>query len=974
MHASAFRQHRWSLLVGAALTLAAVAFCLLGLTRWIEWPAYDLHVRYFSSLDASDRIVHVDIDDDALNRVGSWPWPRDLQAELIRILDELGAERIVMDIVFSDPKPAEARLPGLDRYADIEGPIEQIGELSPENLVYPDDELAAAIREAGNVDLSFYYQADAEPSAASPLGQRITPLLREDFSLDVATLANRLGEQPTAIEAILAGIKRRVADERVTEILSAHPDYSARQVHETLLPTPFDRLTADRADVLAAYFRRISLRELHAKCPPLPESLRGRLRRVEEVVPPVYKFARASDGVGFVNFSPDFDGRTRHVPLLMEWDGRLIEQLGLAAARRTLGIPLEDLAVDSAGNLRIAARGDRPAMRVQLDDDGQMLLNWHVPGSHWQGCFAHLPVTQLLRIGDCRRGLRENEIRRQQTIGRALWLVRGDEGFEPYRRQVHALLEYQRTLRWAGLAGRVESLDIQAAQAEAEKLEQLIAAEQHETLDFIEQTWKELEREPDPTDPAIAEDYRRFKEAYELTSRTLAELADADDRLEEEARRWLAQLRPMVAGKVCFVGYTATAVADMVATPAFGRMPGVMVHSQVFNAFTQGRFRGWARPAMQVAVLVLMGLLMTLLTIRQGPRSGFAILLAVVAGGFLINAVGLFDRRDYWLPLLTALILAFLVWALLVLVRYLTTERQKRRFVKAVAQYVSPAMARRIADEALELDLSPVERRVSCFFSDLAGFTGLSEQLGPDGTRRLLNPYLEAMSAALHRHDALINKFMGDGIFAFFNPPILPCPDHERAACASALDCRRALRELIQQQDGHPLAEFFRRLSMRIGLAAGPVFVGDYGSESKLDYTCMGDTVNLAARLESANKQFGSAIMLADAVREAVGDGYVYRHLGRLQVMGKTTGVSVYELLGEPVEVDDAACRLAETFSDAVAAFARRDWADALSRFEQCLQQRPDDAGACRYLRLITGYRDNPPPDDWNATIELTEK
>ncbi len=412
----------------------------------------------------------------------------------------------------------------------------------------------------------------------------------------------------------------------------------------------------------------------------------------------------------------------------------------------------------------------------------------------------------------------------------------------------------------------------------------------------------------------------------------------------------------------------------MVDTSAFGRMPGVLVHSQVFNAFAQGQFRGWSRTGLRVAVLVLMGLLMTLLTIRQGPRAGFVTMLAVVMGGFLLNAVGLFNRGDYWLPLLTALVLAFLIWAFIDLARYLTTERQKRRFVKAVAQYVSPAMARRIADESIQLDLSPVERRVSCFFSDLAGFTGISEQLGPDGTRRLLNPYLEAMSAVLHQHNALINKFMGDGIFAFFNPPILPCPEHEQAACVSALGCQRALRELIRQQTGHPLADFFRRLSMRIGLAAGPVFVGDYGSESKLDYTCMGDTVNLAARLESANKQFGSAIMLTGSIREAVGERYVYRHLGLLQVKGKTEGVSVYELLGEPAEVDDATRRFAEIFSEAVTAFARRDWTKSRDHFERCLRQRPDDAGVSRYIRLIAEYRHTPPPNDWNGTIELTEK
>jgi adenylate cyclase len=311
---------------------------------------------------------------------------------------------------------------------------------------------------------------------------------------------------------------------------------------------------------------------------------------------------------------------------------------------------------------------------------------------------------------------------------------------------------------------------------------------------------------------------------------------------------------------------------------------------------------------------------------------------------------------------------------MIVLVQYLIIDRQRRRFSKAVAQYVSPAMARRIADESENLDLSPREGEVTCLFSDLAGFTAISERLGPEGTRAVLNPYLQRMSDVLHRHNALINKFMGDGIFAFFNPPILACEAHALAACESALDSRAALDELIQHHAQHPLAAFFRQLAMRIGIASGRVFVGDYGSENKLDYTCVGDTVNLAARLESANKQFGSAIMISQSTRDAAGDRYELRHLGALQVKGQTVTVHVYELLGRRGRVDSAVRAFAEAFNDGVDAFARRDWDTSSQRFEACLDARPADAGARRYLEMIRQYRANPPGDEWQGGLELTEK
>jgi len=318
--------------------------------------------------------------------------------------------------------------------------------------------------------------------------------------------------------------------------------------------------------------------------------------------------------------------------------------------------------------------------------------------------------------------------------------------------------------------------------------------------------------------------------------------------------------------------------------------------------------------------------------------------------------------------------LTFVVWAMITLVRYLTTDRERRRFSKAVAQYVSPAMARQLANEAQMLDLTPRESEVTCFFSDLAGFTPISERLGPEGTKTVLNPYLEQMSAVLHKHQALINKFMGDGIFAFYNSPILACEAHALAACESAIDSRTALDEMIARFEAHPLAEHFKQLYMRIGISSGRVFVGDYGSDNKLDYTCMGDTVNLAARLESANKQFDSGTMVSRSTRETVGDMFVFRHLGELQVKGQSVMVGVYELLGRVGEVNGDVMKVTEAFEKGVDRFAERNWAEASRAFESCLELRSNDVGCLRYLEAIKTFRASPPPEEWCGGLALTEK
>ncbi|HSW46315.1 MAG TPA: CHASE2 domain-containing protein [Phycisphaerae bacterium] len=967
-------RHGWEITVGLGLTVAAIVVHLAGLAEPFEWVGFDLNVRHFSRTPASEKIVHIDIGDDALDRVGSWPWPRDLQADLLRILKELGAAQIITDIVWSEPKPPEVRLPGLHRFADLEGMQDQVGEASVENVVFPDDELASAIAQAGNVYLAMYYETANARAEESPDERRITELLRGSFELTAPTIARQTEIPRERIDAILAGIKRRAAEERVTSLLEQNPAASFEDVHRAILSTPLSRETADRADVLAAYHRVLGLRELRDGCPPVPPGLQGRLPKANRVIPPIYKLTAGARRVGFVTFKPDPDGRTRHVPLLLEWNGRLLEHLAFAAARDALGIAVEDLSIDAAGFLNIKGRAGQPDRRIQLDAAGQLLINWHVARDDWPNCFQHRPVTLLLQLTDCRRRIEENDRLRQWHLANVIRLTRDATGFDLYRKQVRQMLEIQRKARWAVLQGRADTQEVGDWTTEADRLSRMLQRDQNDAVTLVKEEWADLRQQPRPTDHEGAGEYDRFHQAHRIIEEDLADLEQTNVKIAAQAERFQAQLRPLIENKICFVGYTATAVADMVTTPPYRHVPGVLVHSNVLNSFLGGEFLTWSTPTVQAAVIAFFGLLVTVVATTRGPWGALVFVVIVTISSFLLSGLGLFGRMDYWLRLMSAMLLAFLAWVLIALLRYLTTEREKRRFSRAVAQYVSPAMARRLADQSENLDLSPSDGYVSCFFSDLVGFTPISERLGPEGTKTILNPYLESMSVALHRHQALINKFMGDGIFAFFNPPILPCADHEAAACASALDSRRALLELKRRYAGHPLAGEFDLLEMRIGIASGPVFVGDYGSENKLDYTCVGDTVNLAARLEAANKILGTRIMVTDSSRRAAGERFLYRRLGPILVQGRTAPVEVYELLGQHGEVDDEVIRFAEVFERAVAAFVAHDWIAAAGLFLQCLRIRPDDPGCTCYLRTIEAFRQTTPPDNIAPCLEVTVK
>ena len=274
--------------------------------------------------------------------------------------------------------------------------------------------------------------------------------------------------------------------------------------------------------------------------------------------------------------------------------------------------------------------------------------------------------------------------------------------------------------------------------------------------------------------------------------------------------------------------------------------------------------------------------------------------------------------------------------------------------------------------EDAELCKRAESREVTSVFTDLAGFTSLSESIGAERTQHVLNVSLGHFSNVIIRHEGMINKFIGDGIFAFWNPVIYPQPDHARRACETAIDLQTALRTM--HDDPRASDEAFAHLVLRVGIASGNAIVGPCGSEQKFDYTCIGDSVNVAARLESANKFYGTRILISGVTLDQAGDDFVVRPLGGVQVKGKTRAVPIYELLGRKGDVSDDLLSYVDRFGRAVTAFQKRNWPEALTAFESCLQIRPDDLAARHYADAVRRFQTTPPPNDWNEALELTEK
>jgi adenylate cyclase len=277
--------------------------------------------------------------------------------------------------------------------------------------------------------------------------------------------------------------------------------------------------------------------------------------------------------------------------------------------------------------------------------------------------------------------------------------------------------------------------------------------------------------------------------------------------------------------------------------------------------------------------------------------------------------------------------------------------------MRAMSRYVPVDLVRHLYETRQEPTLGGELRDVSIMFTDIQDFTRFAEEMSPDELARALGRYLELMTEAIHSQGGTIDKFIGDAIMAVWNAP-RPSSDHAERACGAALACREASRLLHESPDWTGRPPFHTRF----GIHRDCVLVGHFGAPDRMSYTALGDGVNLASRLEALNKQYGTAIMVSEAVRDAAHGAFAFRLLDRVAVKGKTRAVQVYELLG-PSGAEEALSGIVRSYEQALTAYFAGRFDNALVLLEAQAQDGPSRvlAERCRALRV------SPPPADWDG-------
>jgi class 3 adenylate cyclase/CHASE2 domain-containing sensor protein len=925
--------------LGTSLTLIVLLLDQFGWLQSMERWFYDRRALYCQvfAKPPSDRIVYLDIDDNALDTIGRWPWDRNKWA---RILDELTAANpklVFLDVVFSESeKPVGVPRP--------DGTFE---------LIDQDPTFAAAIHRAGNILLPLtlaYSSADTHPT-----DRAIYDSLSADLELTPAEVSSRLAKAKIPLPATQTELDNRfiaarhaaMAD-RIRRELAIAPA-SLADLRTRLLPrtdtrqvdSPLIRLLAEEYDKFERLgpLKRFMLSP-RTGLPPL-------LTTSDEIAP-IAVLGRQAGGSGFVNCIEDPDGVLRRIPMLIQHRDQIVPQVGLVIACKLLGADLNDAQIKS-DRLEIKCPDRRvidiPLMTREQSNTGApigALIDIPFFGGHdWQTMYdpqrkerkLHVPMNLVWQVFQTRDAIELNS----KTADRAI----GD---------LDALFPDDVT------AYATHKPSISDPEARLPILTKF--------LENIDGFLKQYQGANDLTadEKLQIQNLQHAKSGLTAITTTLRQLS-------AQLKTQRAALHAMFAGKAVLIGSTASSGAyDLKPSPLHEKCPGIVIHGVIANGILTGELWRAAPLWIRHLITLFMGLATTALVLRLTTTKAALAALSLATAYLLINGLFLFDYLNIIVGVAGPIVAMLLTWLVCQLTEIIIEKKERRRITRRFQSYVDPALVKYVIEHPEQNVMSGLEREMTVVFTDLAGFTTISETL-KEKVVPLLNEYLGMMVTIIRKHHGYVNKFLGDGIMFFYNAP-WDNPNHAVDAISTVMEMQDVMLTFNNslKQRGLPA------LTMRAGIVTGNMIVGDAGSKDGSDYTVIGDNVNLAARLESANKATDTRVMMTARTCELLNGQFLVRPTARLQVKGKTQGVDTCELIARTAQATDEQHRKAELGRAVFEAFVKSDFAACLRAVDALEKEFGPTKLTKAYHELSEQYLKDPPGDTFDGQIVLHEK
>ena len=905
-----------SVIIGISAAVFFSALYLLGAFGNLGEQVYDFFLRFRPDRQRSEDVVFLDVDDNAIAYNGVFPWPRSVTADGLLRLKEYGARAAIFDIEFIDKGPQ-----GVDS-------------------IYLSQRLPA------DFDRSFSEISTAAADVFSAIRSgRVRLNDIDDYALAFSGL---VGSERDSLFARA----QNVARDNDKYLIESSALFGRSWGTLNLRP---DRLSGEQAE------RRFMAEERFSYPVKVAENIYK--PKNEDILPALPGFSLAAKGAGFTNVEIDKDGTRRRLYLSQKIFDHWYLQLAFAPLINYLGSPDIEL-----GNHKLIIRNAKMPggvikdINIPLDGEGRMMLDW--PKEDYFGSYHHISFVDVSLLEDIEAQL--------EQYARAFGTV-----------EISFFAQFDQTLgRIPIITGDLSELYDAVHEAKALALEN--CSDEHFT-DYVNYRaiCRGLIRELLDMRPEaiINEMIPDLAEAYPEYADFLLDEADYIETLIKYLTINLTRYDEVsqktekeVKDKFCILGRVDTGTTDIGANPFWGEYVNVGTHGVVLDMILSESFIIPIGVLWQVLAAFVIVFLYFLASGKLSPviraLSGFLVIAFIVlVTALLFRFAGIFLN-----PLVTVLAIVSAV-IIREIVSYAGSEREKQFIRKAFSTYVSGDVVKEILADPSRLKLGGTKRHMSAIFTDVQGFSTISEQLEPESLVSLLNRYLTFMSDAVLEEGGTIDKYEGDAIIAFFGAP-LDIPDHAIRACQSAIDIKQievGLNKKIMEDDLSP-----KPLLTRIGINTGSMVAGNMGTGNKMDYTIMGNAVNLAARLEGVNKQYGTWILASDeTIRETEGR-FLTRRLDRIRVVGINEPVRIHEVINVMDYADPDQTKLVDVFHAALDHYEKRKWKEAMEGFKESFslegESRPGGGPSKRYLDRCENFLGNPPPDDWDGVNNLTEK
>lgn len=892
-------------LVPISFTILFLVLAATGVSSVLEFRIFDAFLAMRPSPPENKSIVLIDIDDQAVSTIGTWPISRSITADGLMLLAEMGASQAVFDIEYTDKSPR-----GVNSEV-LEQEIPELLESEIGNLQYNIEALFTAVSE-GQIPVR-----EAADYVDDLVG--VADRTKE-------TIKKRIAEIALDNDAYLAGAARFFG--------SAWFTVNMRNAEEDTVPP--------------------GLREFAVENHSLPNVVDkgSRIEPNEDIVPVIQPIISSAAGIGFTNAEADPDGIRRRIFLVHRYEDAWFGQLVFR--------PLMAMAQNPAIELhqrKIVIRNSKSDLikenlGIPISREGAVLLDW--PHKSYNDSFRHVSFYFLYMHDRLFEDLVHN-IR----IGESANFLFAYDGETPL----------------SEIAARAKELkkSIMDGKAGPDSVAEYAALRSH----FLAEAGRFLDTQPETkllSDlSAILEDPSLDEETRSQYRSLATDIPDYFSKTRDVYSN-LASIRggklSGLEGAFCILGQTNTGSTDLGANPFAKAYPNIGTHASLVNMIYNGKFLLELSPLWSALISLLVGLLLVRTTQELRPSKSMLTGVGVSAGIIAAAAVVFifFGRYLAILPLAGPIILSFIATTF---IRFFLTEKEKGFLKTAFSHYLSAEVIKEIIANPDKLKLGGEERTMTAIFTDIQGFSTISEKMEPVELVALLNRYLTGMSDRVLELGGTIDKYEGDAIIAFFGAP-LELPDHAERALRAAVRMKRMEKELNQQFLSEGIAP--SPLLTRIGINTGRMVVGNMGTVKKMDYTIIGDAVNLAARLEGVNKRYGTYFCISEDTKNAAGDGFCYRRLDRIRVVGKAVPIRIYEVLEEKDQLDEQTTAAINEFEAGIELFEKRQWTKAMRVFKNVLEMKPGDGPSMRFITTCNEYISHPPPENWDGVYKMDQK